>query len=302
MKMPKVSIGMPVFNGENFIKNALQSLKTQDFKNFEIIISDNASTDGTEKICREFARKDCRVRYYRNNMNIGAANNYNKVFQLARGKYFKWAAHDDECCQTMLRRCVEALDKAPDYVTAVYPLSELIDEEGRTIRSGLDRIESKDPKPHCRLAKLLWTLNMCDPIFGLIKKKYLRKTHLIGPFFGADYVLLSELVMMGQIWQIDEVLFRLRAHPKRSMAANPNALDRAAWYNPYIDQKIFVYLEWERMIWELLKSIRQSKLKKTEKINCAISTLRVHYWRRFKNEGGRLKRQIKRSFLQRLSL
>ena len=209
MKNPKVSIGMPVFNGEDFIKQALQSLKNQDFNNFEIIISDNASTDATEMICCEYARKDDRIRYYRNNVNVGAATNYNKVFQLARGEYFKWAAHDDECCRTMLRRCVDALDNAPDSVTAVYPLSELIDVDGRTILSGLDRIESKDPKPHYRLAKLLWELNMCDPVFGMIKTKYLRKTHLIRPFFGADYVLLSELVLMGQIWEIDEVLFRL---------------------------------------------------------------------------------------------
>jgi glycosyltransferase involved in cell wall biosynthesis len=301
MIQPLVSIGMPVFNGADFIRQSVKSLLDQDYENFELIISDNASGDETESICRSLAKNDIRIRYSRNHENIGAAGNYNKVFLNARGKYFKWAAHDDECHPAMLRKCVEVLEKSPKSVTMVYPLAELIDESGATIVPELDRIASRDPSPHRRLAHLLWSLNMCDPVFGLIKTEYLRKTQLIGPFFGADYVLLSELVMLGQIWEIDETLFRLRAHQKRSMKANPSARARAAWYDPSAARKIFILPNWERMVWEILKSIRRSQLQPIEKIYCVMTVLCVHYWRRFRNAGGRYKRRAKDRFFDLLT-
>jgi glycosyltransferase involved in cell wall biosynthesis len=230
MASPIVSIGMPVFNGADYIHRSLGSLLAQDYDDFEIIISDNASTDQTEEICRQFVREDNRIRYVRNQTNLGAARNYNNVFHLARGRFFKWAAHDDECHPAMIRRCVETLDNAPPFVVMVYPLAELIDGQGARVCAPLDHIEVKDPRPHRRLGRLLWSLSMCDPVFGVIKSEYLRQTQLIGPFFGADYVLLAELAMLGQIWEHNEILFRLRAHPKRSMQANANSRTRTAWY------------------------------------------------------------------------
>lgn len=296
MSNPRVSIGLPVFNGANYLRRSVQSILAQDYEDLELIIADNASTDETESICRELAARDARIRYHRNDVNIGAAGNYNKVFGHARGEYFKWHAHDDECHPAMVRRCVEVLDRAPASVTMVYPLAELIDEEGKTLRSPLDRIESRDPRPHRRLAHLLWSLNMCDPAFGLYKTEYLRKTRLIGPFFGADYVLLGELVMLGEIWELDEVLFRLRAHSKRSMKANPGARARAAWYDPSAARRLFVMPTWERMVWELLKSARRSPLPAGEKLKCGLVIPATHYWRRFRNAGGRLKNRLKARF------
>jgi glycosyltransferase involved in cell wall biosynthesis len=290
---PRVSVGLPVYNGANFIRESIQSILQQDFRDLELIITDNASTDNTEVICREIAGKDSRVRYYRNESNIGAAGNYNKVVELARGEYFRWQAHDDECHPAMVRRCVEVLDQAPSSVVMVYPLAELIDENGRRLEAPLDRIESRDPRPYRRLARLMWTLNMCDPVFGLIRMEPLRKTQLIGAFFGADYVLLAELLMLGQIWEIDEVLFRLRAHAKRSMKANASARDRAAWYDPSALKKCLVLPNWERMVLELLKSARRAPLSSTERMKCSLALAGTHYWRRFKNAGGRVKARIK---------
>jgi glycosyltransferase involved in cell wall biosynthesis len=290
---PRVSVGLPVYNGANFIRESIQSLLQQDFRDFELIITDNASTDTTEAICRQIAKGDQRVRYYRNESNIGAAGNYNKVVELARGEYFKWAAHDDECHPAMLRRCVEVLDQASSSVVMVYPLAELIDETGKRLEAPLDRIESRDPRPHRRLIRLLWTLNMCDPVFGLIRMEALRKTQLIGAFFGADYVLLGELLMLGQIWEIDEILFRLRAHAKRSMKANASARDRAAWYDPAALKKRLVLPNWERMVLELLKSARSAPLSGAERMKCCLAIAGTHYWRRFKNAGGRVKERIK---------
>jgi glycosyltransferase involved in cell wall biosynthesis len=293
MSSPRVSIGLPVFNGADFVRRSAQSILTQDYDDLELIICDNASTDETDAICRELAAQDPRIRYYRNDTNIGAAGNYNKVFELARGEFFKWAAHDDECHRGMVRRCVEVLDRAPASVVMVYPLGELIDEHGKTLREPLDRIESRDPRPHRRLSRLLWSLNMCDPVFGLIRTEYLRKTQLIGRFFGADYVLLGELAMLGEIRELDEVLFRLRAHPKRSMKANRNARNRAAWYDPSAARKRFVMPDWERMVWELLRSAWHAPLPRGERLKCCLSIASTHYWLRFKNAGGRAKNRLK---------
>jgi hypothetical protein len=215
------------------------------------------------------------------------------VFELARGKFFKWAAHDDECHPAMLRRCVECLEAAPEWVVMVYPLAELIDGHGQTLVAGLDRIESRDPRPYRRLGQLLWSLNMCDPAFGLIKAEYLKRTQLIGAFFGADYVLLGELAMLGELWELDEILFRLRAHERRSMKANPGARARAAWYDPSGARKLFILPNWERMVWEMLKSVRRLPLDPSEKAKCFLTVLGVHYWRRFRNAGGRYKSRLR---------
>jgi glycosyltransferase involved in cell wall biosynthesis len=298
MASPIVSIGMPVFNGADYIHRSLGSLLAQDYDDFEIIISDNASTDQTEEICRQFVREDNRIRYVRNQTNLGAARNYNNVFHLARGRFFKWAAHDDECHPAMIRRCVETLDNAPPFVVMVYPLAELIDGQGARVCAPLDHIEVKDPRPHRRLGRLLWSLSMCDPVFGVIKTEYLRQTQLIGPFFGADYVLLAELAMLGQIWELNEILFRLRAHPKRSMQANANSRTRTAWYDPAAARKLFVLPGWEQMVLELLKSVRHSSLPPTQKFMCSFVVPATHYWRRFRNAGGRVKRRLKARWTQ----
>jgi len=287
---------MPVFNGANYLQRSIRSLLDQDYGDFELIIADNASTDATESICRESADADHRIRYFRNDVNIGAAGNYNKVFHLGGGEFFKWAAHDDECHPAMVRRCVEALDRAPASVIMVYPLAELIDEQGKTLRSPLDRVASHHRSPHRRLAHLLWSLNMCDPVFGLYRTEYLKRTRLIGPFIGADYVMLGELAMMGEIQEVNELLFRLRAHEERSMQAQQNTRARVAWYNPTAAKKRFVLPDWEQMVWEMSKSALRAPLPSTEKLKCLVAVPAVHYWRRFKDAGGRWKRKVRARF------
>jgi glycosyltransferase involved in cell wall biosynthesis len=290
---PKVSIGMPVFNGANYLHRSVHSLLAQDFEDFELIISDNASTDATAAICRDLAAADHRIHYYRNDENVGAARNYNNVFHLARGTYFKWAAHDDECHPAFLRRCVDVLDCAPSRVAMVYPLAELIDENGAVLTPELDRIASSDPRPYRRVARLLLSLNMCDPVFGLYRVEYLKRTQLIGAFCGADYVMLGELAMMGELVELDEVLFRLRAHPKRSMQANPSVRARAAWYDPAAAKRLFIMPDWEQMVWELMRSVRRVEIPWHEKVKCWATIPVVHYWRRARARGGLVKRRIR---------
>jgi glycosyltransferase involved in cell wall biosynthesis len=133
--VPLVSIGMPVYNGERFVRQALESILIQDYGNFELIISDNASTDATSKICRRYADRDARVRYVRNETNLGASPNHKRVFEMGTGDYFKWAAHDDECLPTFLSRCMSVFGEAPQSVVLVYPQSLIIAGKGEWLGS-----------------------------------------------------------------------------------------------------------------------------------------------------------------------
>ena len=130
MNTPKLSIGIPVYNGENYLEKAIQSFLTQTFQDFEIIITDNCSTDRTQEICQKYVTLDPRVHYFRNETNLGCTGNFNRVFQYAKGKYFKWAPHDDLYEPTFLEKCVEPLERAPGVVLCYT----------RTTVIGVDRI------------------------------------------------------------------------------------------------------------------------------------------------------------------
>ncbi|HEY8035037.1 MAG TPA: glycosyltransferase family 2 protein [Methylobacter sp.] len=104
-----VSIGMPVYNGEKYIRDALDSLLNQSITEFELIISDNASTDNTETICRGYAEEDARIKYFRQSVNLGAAANFQFVLNKACGRYFMWAACDDKWSGDWIQDMLESL-------------------------------------------------------------------------------------------------------------------------------------------------------------------------------------------------
>jgi len=130
--VPKVSIGLPVYNGERYLREAIDSILAQTMDDFELIICDNASTDGTEVVCREYVDRDDRIRYYRNDDNLGASRNFNRTVELALASYFKWAAHDDALAANYLARCVEILDHEPTVVLS-HSDAWIIDENTRRI-------------------------------------------------------------------------------------------------------------------------------------------------------------------------
>src|SRR5260370_23324994 len=164
-RLPRVSVGLPVFNGERYLARALGCLLAQDYQDFELIVSDNASTDATESICREYAARDPRLRYHRNETNIGASPNYNRVFGLARGEFFKWASHDDECHPSLVRRCLEKFEHAPAAAVLVFPRAEMIDETGRVLFSSPDAISSSSSRPFVRLSKVLFRSSYAHPLW-----------------------------------------------------------------------------------------------------------------------------------------
>lgn len=127
---PRLSIGLPVYNGEEYLAQSLDALLGQTYEDFELVISDNASTDGTRDICRRYAARDSRIRYLGLPRNIGAAPNHNHVFTECRGELFKWASHDDLYARDLLRRCVETLDERPEVILA-HSGQAVIDGDGK---------------------------------------------------------------------------------------------------------------------------------------------------------------------------
>ena len=215
MKKPSLSIGLPVYNGERYLQKALASLLTQDFEDFELIISDNGSSDQTEAICRDFARKDRRIRYFRSDENRGATWNFRRVFELSEGDFFKFAAYDDECYPTMLRRCMEIFRVNDPNVALVYTLSERIDENSNVFLpdgvANWDRVATTAKTPHERLAHVIWRALYGHAHYGVIRSSFLRRARPYG-CITADWMILAELGMMGKIIEVPEVLFRLRIH------------------------------------------------------------------------------------------
>ena len=227
---PKISIGLPVYNGDNYLRSALESILRQDYNDFELILSDNASTDSTQAICREYAAKDPRIRYYRNEANIGASANFNCLVKLARGEYFKWAAHDDVHLQGFLRRCVEVIEHAPATVMLVTPRAEVIDENGAFLFKLDERLDTRCEKPHQRVGDVLRSILWATAQFGLFRTAALKKTHLIQPFTATDYVLLVEIALMGEIWELPETLFQRKLHPGISTRANKSWREFHLWF------------------------------------------------------------------------
>src|SRR4051812_3303201 len=174
---PRVSIGVPVYNGDRFLAATLDSILAQTFSDFEVAIVDNASTDRTAEISRAYAARDPRIQYRRNVVNIGAMRNFNLAFRLARGAYFKWWAADDLCRPTFLARCVDALDANPSAVLA-YTRAVRIDEHGRTLATYDGALGSMDwsvgaaARFRRLLDEFLATDGMTAPIYvaGLIRR------------------------------------------------------------------------------------------------------------------------------------
>src|ERR1700758_3668274 len=150
---PLLTIGMPVYNGERFLAKALDCYQRQSFTDFQILLSDNASTDRTEEIGRDYAGRDKRIRYHRNSCNIGAGGNYLRVYQLATSKYYKSAAHDDFCEPGFLSDCIEALESDPGLVVA-FTKTRVVDADGHFLENYECPLRTDSNDPVVRFADL----------------------------------------------------------------------------------------------------------------------------------------------------
>lgn len=275
---PLVSIGMPVYNGESFLENALNSILAQTFRDFELIISDNASTDQTEAICRRYANADPRIRYVRNPQNMGAGWNFDRVAELATGKYFKWACYDDLCALDFLQRCIEILEQDPKTVLA-YPKTLIIDEHGDEIEKYEDRFHLQASQPAARFKAyhlLVRNGNECHPFHGLMRRDVLANLLPLGSYPSSDLVLLGKLAIHGKFYEVPSYLFWKRDHPQTSVRAHKPFYERIAWYDP--SKKGKLHLTRWKWLKEYISAIHTAPLDREQRTKCYLQMLQWVTW------------------------
>jgi glycosyltransferase involved in cell wall biosynthesis len=217
-KIPKVSIGLPVYNGEKFIQKALDSLLEQTFTEFELIISDNASDDRTEFICREYAERDSRIRYIRQIKNMGAAANWHRVLDYALGELFIWFAHDDACHPKMLSLFIAKMDLDPNIVLCISDIICIDDNDNIIIVEKLTNLY--DGSNWHKTRKVFYEFpcsNIFFALYGLYRTNVLRSVG--GPiptsrhyYSHCEVPFLAKLSLTGKIFALPLPLKYYRVH------------------------------------------------------------------------------------------
>lgn len=300
MTAPKVSIGLPVYNGSRYVAEAIESVLAQTYCDFELTISDNASTDDTPDICRALAERDPRVRYFRAEKNGGAPWNFNRAFELSRGEYFKWLAHDDVVGPRFLERTVAELDRDPSIVlchaqTAIINgAGQLLTDQGAKafeswhLQGITEAMEQRrlslscSARPHQRyLGILLYSIRNHE-VFGLIRRQAMLKTGLHHAYCGGEKVFLSELSLVGRFKEIDEVLAFSRWHPER-FSSNASARAQHLHMNPNAKSRLVLPRQ-ARATWGYWQAIRNSDLGWLPRARCGLALgrfmLQIKKWKK----------------------
>jgi glycosyltransferase involved in cell wall biosynthesis len=254
---------MPVYNGEDFIEEAIDSILAQTFTDFELIICDNASNDDTQRICRGLSESDKRISYKRNEKNMGAAWNYNRTFDYSTGEYFKWAAHDDKLDPCFLEKCVEVLDRDSEVVLC-HPRTHVIDANGGIIGHHQDKEQAHSENKRTRFRALISLDYDCWAIFGIFRRSILSRTPRHGNYIGADRNLLAEISLIGRIHEVPEPLFLRRDHPKASTRAYHTARELMNWYDPE-NRNLLAMPYWKRCR-EYFSSVNRVQMKESERL------------------------------------
>jgi glycosyltransferase involved in cell wall biosynthesis len=264
---PRVTIGLPVYNGEPFLIPTIESLLCQTFSDFELVVCDNASTDHTAAIVQRYAAGDCRIRYYSNNRNMGAVYNYNRTLALARGEYFKWAAADDIILPDFLAHCVAALDGNPALALA-YSKAAFIDEHDRVLYRFEDVMPLK-PWPKAVVPRTGQALSAVFRdghaahvfIFGLCRTAALRAIRPLGNYFGCDWPAVTELALAGEVYEVPHVLAFYRRHRGSSSAyrRTPDAAAQQEFYDPSVTGRLRQEFHLRRRYLEVFRSIGQAR-------------------------------------------
>lgn len=284
---PLVTIGIPVHNGERFLDRAVESVLAQTLGDFELLIADNASTDATAALCEAWARRDARVRWWRQPRNIGAPRNWNDLVHQARGRYFKWASANDRCAPTLLERCVATLEAEPSLVLC-HGLTRLVDEDGAPQGVFRGDLSIEDPSPARRFETACLRLSLNNAMCGVIRTPVLRGTRLDRLYPAGDMVLMAELALRGGFRLLDEVLLD-RCQGPSTFTALRTPLQIQQLHDPQATRAL-VCLHWRRHV-DRLRCIAEAPLPWSERMRAAGLALRMILWDR-QHLGGELRRVI----------
>jgi glycosyltransferase involved in cell wall biosynthesis len=266
---PRVSFGVPVYNEERSIRRCLDSILAQEFSDFEIVVSDNASTDRMPEILAGYAARDARVRVFRNEVNLGMIANFNRAFHLSRGAYFRWVGGDDWLEAPYASRCVAALEADLGAIAATTGFA-LHREDGTPLSESFqgERLESE--RPSRRFARMLWFFHAgatkYEPLYSLIRREVLERSGLIRPIVYNDYMLMAELSLAGRFTHVPDVLFH------------------RGWRVPASRQAVYVKImhgsgtksanPFTEMVQVLFSIVREAQLSTRERARCRAIALR----------------------------
>jgi glycosyltransferase involved in cell wall biosynthesis len=287
---PRVSIALPVHDGARHLADAIESHLAQTFGDFELLICDNASADGTEEIGRDYAARDPRIHYRRRGQLVSGSENFNLAFDEARAPIFKWSAHDDLITPEFLERCMAALEERPQAVLCHSGLLR-VDGDGRPIGEQPCALRDVDvPDPVARFREVLFRRHGCLPIYGLMRSEAIRRTRRFGSYLGSDRILLAELALEGPMVILPEPLFVLREHPGRA-TRRQRGRERSEWFD-IESRRRTLWPKWRRLR-EYDRAIGRSPLSPDERRQCRRA-LAVWSWR----ERGGLARNLGSGLLE----
>ena len=267
--IPVVSIGLAVYNGELYLERAIDSILAQTFEDFELVICDNDSSDRTEAICRAYAERDSRIRYYRNPTNIGGVNNENKTFALSRGKYYRLMAHDDRLAPDLIAKSVVVLEQNPDVVLC-YSDTMVIDSSDRQIKI-IETNIGQGLEACGRFCQLVSREHSCEATYALMRSQVLKNIDLQFNYSDSDRSFLAELSLQGRFYKINEPLFYKRYHPQRSIEVYSDRYKRMAWFHPEINEDrlpYFCYFMYWRQVFHLMRIVCRAPLDWKNRLFC----------------------------------
>jgi glycosyltransferase involved in cell wall biosynthesis len=267
---------MPLYNREKYVGGAIESHLCQTYTDFELIITDNASTDGSEEICRAYASKDPRVLYFKNPENLGATGNYRRCWELSSGEYFRWTPSDDLVSSNLLELAVDVLDHDPSVFVA-YPRTKLINAEGKVIADFDEGLRLMDDRPSERWKGVHRNLRLGNLHYGLNRADKFRKTGLMRNYSGGDFPLIAEMSLYGKFYEIPDAYFYRRMHEEASSALKDGA-DIMAFYDPKKRENFFLY-NWTHL-GANIKSVFRAPIPWSEKLRIYGFQARCLVWGR----------------------
>jgi glycosyltransferase involved in cell wall biosynthesis len=288
-RKPKITLGLLVYNGERYLGQTIDSLLSQTYGDFELLVSDNASTDGTEDICRSYAALDRRISYVRQGENIGAMGNFNYLASRASTDYFKWCAADDLIAPVFLATCIEFLESQPDFVLCQSSTrtigfndrelpNDIIKPSGASERIPIGL--NKEYHPWQRFRDVLLGSTAVMDLWGVIRTAPLKDTGLLSPYVGYEKVLMAALSLRGRFAELPQKLFSYRIHPD-SFSSRIAEDARQEWCNPTAEQTTYPRLKYLDGYFD---AIGKSRLSPKQKMLCRVAIgrylLQVSKWRR----------------------
>ena len=276
-RSPRVSIGLPVYNAERFVSTAIESTLAQTFGDFELIISDNASTDGTADVCSAFARLDARIRFVRQPVNCGVNRNHCHVFRMAIGEFFRWAGADDIPTAELLAHAVAQMSE-DELLVAYVPDAINIDDSGSFLRR-LDRnLDLRESDPVQRADAVLSRHYQMVFAQGLMRRAVLVEIDGRWDYFGWDFILLFELALRGQICNIAGPPLYRRLHADSAALNTRSVAEVRKWVDPTVGSRVLLpHWRWD---WERLKSAVRSPLSWRDRGRLLLLLGRLIRWDR----------------------